>query len=315
MRMFLPIGLLCGGFLLLGDLPKIGEQRPAFAQELDVSNTIAVDLASGRTFTAEVDPRTDSSELWLRSRRGGMTILRPVRWDRVVRARVGSDLLSGEQLRDIIDTVRRATPVAEPPDRAQANLVITGDDLKGRSQPGPSPPSMPAAVSRNSVPRSSVPRNSVLPRVRSLAIEANVANWDADVEVDGLLVRVYPLDGQGAVVPTRGTLEIDLTAQRTGVVRHPWPFVRAGRWTRQVRRADFGPSGVVYRLPFQSKHPEFDLDLAAYGEVHARLSVPGQGTFEATGGTTRIRPSDLMRDQLQQATGRRFFPQERTSGR
>jgi len=305
MRMLLPIGLLCGWFLLLADLPKIGEQRPALAQEQDVASTITVDLASGRTFTAEVDPRTDASELWLRLRRGGTSILRPVRWDRVVRARVGGDEVSGEQLRGIVDTVRRAMPVVESPDRSQSDLVITSDDIKARGQTAQSLPGMPTAV----------PTDPTLPRIRSLAIEANVANWDADVEADGLLVRVFPLDAQGTVVPTRGTLEIDLTAQRTGVVKRPWPFVRAGRWTRQVHRGDFGPSGVVYRLPFQSKHPEFDLDLASYGAVHARLSIPGQGTFEATRGTTRIRPASLMRDELQQATGHRFFPQERTSGR
>ncbi len=302
MKMLLPIGLLCGWFLLMTDLPKISGQRPALAQEQDVAGTITVDLASGRTFTAEVDPRTDESELWLRSRRGGATILRPVRWDRVVRARVGREVVSGEQLRGIVATVRRAMPVDELPD---SNLVITSDDIQARSQAGQSPSGMPAVG----------PRDTDLPRIRSLAIEVNVANWDADVEVDGLLVRVVPLDGRGAVVPTRGTLEIDLTAQRTGVVRRPWPFVRAGRWTRQVRRADFDSSGVVYRLPFQSSHPEFDLDLASYGAVHARLSVPGQGTFEATRGTIRIRPADLMRDQLQQTAGRRFFPHERTSGR
>jgi len=304
--MVLPIGLLCGWFLLLADLPKIGEQRTASAQEQDVASTIDVDLASGRTFTAHVDPRTDASTLWLRSQRRGttMSILRPVQWDQVVSARVGRDEVSGEQLRGIVETVRLAMPAVEPPD-PQSDLTITSADIKERSRPGKSRTDIPTVPSRD----------PALPRVRSLAIEASVADWDADVEVDGLLVRVFPLDGQGAVVPTHGTLEIDLTAKHTGVVRQPWPLVPAGRWTKQVRRADFVPSGVVYRLPFQGKHPEFDLDLAPYGTVHARLSVPGQGTFEATRAATRIRPADPMRDELQQIAGRRFLPQERTSDR
>jgi hypothetical protein len=115
MRMFLPIGLLCGLSLL------IAEQQ-AVAQEQPISNTIAVDLLSGRTFNGEVDPQTDASELWLRSQRGGTTILRPIRWERVVRASSGRDTVSGEQLREIVDTVRRAMRgVAQPRPLAVTN--------------------------------------------------------------------------------------------------------------------------------------------------------------------------------------------------
>jgi hypothetical protein len=62
-------------------------------------------------------------------------------------------------------------------------------------------------------------------------------------------------------------------------------------------------------LAFQDVNPEFGKNLGPHGAIHATLSVPGQGTFEATG-DTRIRPYSLIRDRLQQTTGRRFFPEE-----
>jgi hypothetical protein len=150
------------------------------------------------------------------------------------------------------------------------------------------------------------------PRVCWLAIEASVANWDANVEADGLVVRVYPRDATGALVPVRGTLEVELIGRWTGVAKLPQPFERIGHWAQQVRLEDFGPNGAVYRLRFQGVHPEFDLTVASRGAVHARLSVPGEGTFEATASTVRVRPYSAVRDQLQQINAQRFFPQETT---
>jgi len=150
------------------------------------------------------------------------------------------------------------------------------------------------------------------PRVHWLAVEAAVANWDGDVEADGLLVHVYPLDDTGGVVPARGTLQFELIGQRDDVFGPPQPFTTLGQWSYQVRAEDFGPRGAIYRLPFQGVHPEFDLTVAPYGALHARLSVPGQGTFETTESLLRIRPYSAVRDELQLSTGRRFFPQERT---
>jgi hypothetical protein len=132
------------------------------------------------------------------------------------------------------------------------------------------------------------------------------------VEVDGLIVDVYPLDATGRPVSVNGTLDVRLIAEHTGVVKRKQPFSTEGRWTRPVRREHFGLNGASYRLPFGRFHPQFDLRSSAYGAVHARLSVPGKGVFEATETTVRIRPYGLLRDGLQQATGRRFFPVERT---
>ena len=148
--------------------------------------------------------------------------------------------------------------------------------------------------------------------VRSLAVDAWVANWDDDVEVDGLVVQVIPQDDYGSMVPVRGVLEVNLLGERRGALKHRQSFVGLGRWTRRVRHDDFGPSGAVYRLPFQAVHPEFDLSKEPYGAVHVRLTVPGHGVFDATADMVRIRPYGTVRDHLQQATGERFFRTERT---
>ena len=149
--------------------------------------------------------------------------------------------------------------------------------------------------------------------MRSLAIDASVGRWTDTAEADGLILVVYPLDAQGRIVPVQGTLEVDLTGLRTSVTPPPQPFFQLGWWTRTVRPADFAADGAKCQLPFQAMHPEFDVKLAPHGALHVRLSVPGQGTFDATQTAVRIRPASPFRDDLQRATGQRFLPQERVS--
>ena len=108
-----------------------------------------------------------------------------------------------------------------------------------------------------------------------------------------------------------GTLEIELNGEHLSTAYRP-PFFSMGRWVRRLYTDDGGRDSVVLRLPFQAAHPEFDTDIAPYGLVHGRLSVPGQGTFEATASPTRIRTFDPIRERLQRATGHRFLPEERT---
>jgi hypothetical protein len=298
MKTNLPITLLCGLLLSLMGLPSRTATELALAEDQQEEKSISVEVASGRTFSGQLDARTDPAQLWLRSRRGSAVLLRPIQWERVVRVRVADRDLSGEQLRQIVKTVKPEAPAPNTTAAGPNSITIKG-----------------AADSRRflSVTDTAPRKPPETPRVRALAIEAAVANWDADVEVDGLLVHIYPLDDSGAVVPVRGMVQFDLTGQREGVFRRQQPFATLGQWSYPVHVEDFGLQGAVYRLPFQGVHPEFDLTVAPHGALHARLSVPGQGTFEATESMLRIRPYSAVRDELQLSTGRRFFPQERTS--
>lgn len=300
MKTNLPIGLLCGLLFSLTGLPGRTTAEPAVGQDQQdqkQQKSISVAVASGRTFTGQLDARTDAAELWLRSRRGAALLLRPIRWDGVVQVRVADRVLSGEEFRQIVQAVKPEAPAPKETPAAEEKTAVKGATRSGGflSVSGTAPQQPPET-----------------PRVRWLAIEAAVANWDGDVEADGLLVHVYPLDDAGGVVPARGTLQFELIGQRDDMFGPPRPFSRLGQWSQQMRVEDFGPRGAVYPLPFQGVHPEFDLTVGPRGALHARLSVPGQGNFETTESMLRIRPYSAVRDQLQLSTGDRFFPQERT---
>jgi len=141
MKTNLPIGLLCG---LLGVLiglsgwlsaeavsapaaaPRAIAPPPVVSGDRIGGDPIRVELASGRVFVADLDARTDAEVLWLRWQRGTVVLRRPIRWDRVVRAKVGGEELSGEEFRKMVEAVRREHPrdakKATPPKR----MVIPG---------------------------------------------------------------------------------------------------------------------------------------------------------------------------------------------
>jgi hypothetical protein len=323
MKTNLPISLLSAFLLSLVALPSRTVAESAAGQDQQPEKSISVEVAGGRTFTGQLDARTDPAELWLRSRRGSAVLLRPIPWDRISQVHVADQDLSGEELRQIVKTIK---PEAAPPKEAAAAIPnVQGPMFEVQTSNPQSPipnPQQKSLILKGStrpggflsVTGTPPPTPAETPRVCSLAIEAGVANWNADVEVDGLLVRVYPLDGTGTVVPVRGMLQFDLTGERGDESGPLQPFTTLGQWSRPVRFEDFGPQGAVFRLPFQGVHPEFNLSVAPLGAVHARLNVPGQGSFDATDSMVRIRPYSAVRDQLQLSTGRRFFPQERTGG-
>ena len=151
-----------------------------------------------------------------------------------------------------------------------------------------------------------------------MSMDPYIANWDADVETDGLVVEVAPLDAYGTLVPASGTLEVELFAPQRRVFHHA-PLSGGDtlelveRWTRALNAVDFGPRGVQVRLPYGAIHPELRPDWMAswYGLVHVRLTIPGHGVFEDSRDGVRIRPWAPNRDHLEMNTGRRFLPTER----
>lgn len=283
--------------LLLFGVLIPGACQPCLAGHTAEAVPIAVELASGRSFTATLELGDDAEHLWLRWQKGQAVLLRPVRWERVVRAEVAGETLDRDELRQLVERMRAETPFEPEPAAEDGVIVMRGASRVSGSVPAPPPP----------------PEAPPVPRVRSLAVDAVAANWDGDVETDGLVLHVSPLDAQGRLVPVRGRLEVELIGQPDRLVlRRRRPFERLEYWTQQLRPEDFGPYEAVVRLPFGRVHPEFDTDVAPLGAVHVRFSVPGQGTFESTASMVRIRPYSAVRDRLEQTTGHRFFPGERT---
>jgi hypothetical protein len=250
---------------------------------------LSVSVASGRHFTGQLDPRTDERQLWLRFERGGASIQRPIDWSNVLAVWHGGEQLSPERVRQMVDVA------GKEPAKVAVALRVTSP-----------------AVSRDTPTAHHVERDGYgrAPdvRIRALSLHATLGNWDSDVELDGLAVAIFPLNQNGEISPVTGSLEVWLIGEMPQGYRgdrNP----RLGYWHVQVRPEDFHAHRGVFTLPFQATHPEFDTELGPFGAVHARLTVPGQGTFETTV-TTRVRPYSGFRDRLQQSAGRRFLPGE-----
>jgi hypothetical protein len=260
---------------------------------------VTVQVASGRQFSGQIGTASTGERLVLRSTSGSMTIERSIAWDRIVSAKID------EQPADIA-TLRKAARVA---DHGVSNgsasevrkSLLTKIELHGELPP-PNPQTTEASIS---------------PRVAMIAIDPFVANWDADVETDGLVIDVAPLDINRNLIPIGGTLEVELFApQRRSLDLVPLSggdtLEVVERWSRAITPEDFGPSGVRLRLPFGAVHPELDSNWLAssYGLVHARLSIPGQGVFDESRDGIRVRPWAPNRDRLEQKSGQRFLPTE-----
>ena len=263
--------------------------------EARAGERLTVHLQSGRSFTAHVDEKTDGEQLWLRFENGAMTVWRPIDWQRVRGGVVDGRTLDAASLRQAAVQIKsKASSIevlpAPAPETTAPTAVI---------------PAQPAAI---------LDRTGAEPNVaRALHLEATIANWDADVEVDGLVVTASALDGHGRLAPVDGHLTIELIGTRPAAFRSKYaysrgaPFPQLGNWTRQIDTFGLATPIAQFQLPFQAQHPSFDADLGSHGVVHARLVVPGKGVFEASADLVRIRPFSPIRDRLQQFEGRRFF--------
>lgn len=268
--------------------------------------TVTVGTASGRQFHGEVDPRSNDQSLWLRAGKPESFVRRSIEWSRVLSVTVGEKHYSADEFRRLINS----------PDWQWASDPLAEENVQ------PSRPIVPRSQPEDVSNLGKIgywepaePQQDLPPQVNALHIDAYIANWDSDVEVDGLVVHTYPLDADGVTVPALGTLEVDLIGEgpTNGASGNPFPVL--GRWSQTIRPEEMGVNGAVLRLPFQWIHPDFasKWNVGSFGMVHARLSVGGQGVFEDTAAFTRIRPYSPVRDRMQQLRERRFWPGELTS--
>ena len=268
---------------------------------LAANDQVVVLVASGRHFSGSIDARSDSSRLWIRVSDKSILLLRPIDWDRVVSARIGDRQFSAEELRAAVGKLASAR--VEPESHGENSERHPASDSRTPSE---------HTVGDREASARSPKRDDETGPVTTIQIEAAVCHFGPSVESTGIAVTLRPLDGDGNLVPVDGTLTVDLVGQRFTVVTEGNGFPPLGRWTVAVRASDFGPSGVVYRLPFQAVHPDFTHDLLPHGLVHAQLAVPGEGVFEASRAMVRIRAFSSVRDHAWQTTGNRFLPIEQT---
>jgi hypothetical protein len=263
------------------------------------SPLIRVELANGRTFTAALDARTTDERLWLRFDRQTAVLYRPVAWDDVSSAEYDGQTYSADELRQLAPQIR-----SERTQTSAANFA-------------PRAPASTAAAdaAEKTYAELALDALSASPRVQSIAIDAYLANWDADVEVDGIALSLAAIDCFGAPAAVDGTLNVELFAERRSRLKppplqHRENLERYGAWTK-VLRAEYGGE-PFFLLPFQVVAPDFDTAIGNYGLLHAKLAVPGQGVFEASVSDLRIRPISRNRDRLQDSSSQRFLPTEGT---
>jgi len=261
---------------------------------------VVVQLASGRQFQGVIDPASDSGQLVLRTTSEGITLWRHIRWQRVERATLDGQPTDAAKLREIVQKERR-----QGTGEKRGGTLLRKIELRGET---PTPAPVEEAQPVDEPPP---------PRVAMVAFDSHVANWDADVETDGLVIDVMPLDINRYLIPSSGTLEVELYApQRRTLDLAPMSggdtLELVERWTRAITPEDLGPSGARFRLPFGAITPELQPNWTAswYGLVHARLAIPGQGVFEDSRDGVRIRPWSPNRDRLEMKTGQRFLSTE-----
>jgi len=259
---------------------------------------VRVEVASGRAFHGLLDNSSTAEQLVLQTVQSGITLRRSIAWQRILKATVEDRSVSLAELRAI------AAEVSGSGAQGSRSWKI---ELRGNRDERKPSASIEQAAS-----------TSAPPQAKMVSFDAYIANWDFDVETDGLVVEIVPLDADGSLVPASGTLEVELFAPQRRVFHHA-PLSGGDtlelveRWTRAVQATDFGPRGALFRLPYGAIHPELRPDWMAswYGLVHVRLTIPGHGVFEDSRDGVRIRPWAPNRDQLELNTGRRFVPTER----
>lgn len=261
---------------------------------------ITVSVKSGRRFTAEVDVRSNADKLWLRFSKESLSILRPIEWSSITEIHRGEQPLSIEQVRNDAIAANAAQP--PKPKSPVAKRAVEGTPSRGSFQTW--------NIRTASAEEPLAPRSPV----RSISFDAYLANWDADVEADGLYLSLSALDGTGFTTPVDGTLEVELIGERRPPLTRGNAFPVIARWSRQVTAAEMEQSGGFYRtrLEFQALDPEYNLWINTHALVHVRFSVPGDGAFEASLDGVRMRGFTPVRDRAQAAFGTRFLPTERT---
>lgn len=243
---------------------------------------VAIELDTHRVVVGILDERTDDGTVWLKRTSDRMTL-----WSGFPATRIVSCM--------VVDQHPRGTDSESDADDGS----LTVDCANGCD---------PLRYDGREAAR----------RITSIQVLAEVANLDGDVESDGLNVWIRPVDRFGDVVAINGQVDFQLLGERRDwrggrhVPTGP-QFLALEQWSQRIQADDVTPDGVHTTLLFRRFHPDQDLDIATNAVLYVRLSVPGRGVFAASDDRLFLRPWSQIRDDLQQRTDSRYFPQERSS--
>lgn len=264
--------------LALAFLSDVGALR------VDVACAAGVQVVTfeGRTLAGEIDSRSDDARLWLRMQRGDAVLTSSVAWGDIAAARVGDEAVDAHELkqqrRELATAAPRWMAAAEPTTAAAVQ-----------------PPTIIAQPAR---------------RVRTVEIvSACLANFDRDVEPDGLAIWIAALDDTGAPVAVRGNLTARLYGElRPGSVREV-TFGALDEWTRPVAASNFENGVATYELRFRRTAPEWQFELLPDALIEVSLLAFGEGHFSASAPVV-VRAFNPLRDNQQLLLKSRFLPGE-----
>ncbi len=256
------------------------------------AGAVVVTLVDGRVLHGALDARTDAQRLWLRLETAGIQLASSFGWDQVSQVSLGHQVYAG---RDFWPVAREQMAPAQAA-LAAATDVPADENISRKIEVLPSLPKLLA-------------HRPARAKVKSLCIAAELAQWDADAQSDGLRVFVYPLSADGQLVAIRGELELNLLAEIDKVSFTP-TFRELERARHLVRVSDFDRGPGVYQLPFRQFHPDINFEVGQQAVVHARLGIPGQGRFEAADGQVLLREFSQVREHRQLFLQERLFPAE-----
>ena len=274
------------------------------------ATVVTVHMRNGKMTKGLVDADTDKFHLVLRRASANVVLRTRVPWMSVSLVTADEWVLSAEQMKLLIPQLSSMG----------SRTAFNGSSFIKDSRPYWIAGDTAALASRGGVVSVAVSDRSgdihAARSVKSLQLVTQLANWDSDAAIDGLLVEIRPLDQFGQLVPVDGQLNLKLLGlSRTpgGQVQpglSPVEFPELATWTQAVHKADFMREGAIYRLEFRGFRPERDLSIDPVGMISARLVVPGTGTFAASEGLTVLRPYSPIRDFHQMFRGTRTLPRE-----
>ncbi len=209
------------------------------------AENITIVLKDGRVISGQVDEeRTAADRLWIRQTTSSLDVSSAFDWNDIARIPRFAD----EEPQHLVFATQSA------PSRATSPVTWSrGFDSSQRSAPS---------------------------RIRTIAFEATLANWDRDEEIDGIQLTVYPLDAKRRVVACKGAIYATLLS------RNPEPLPKVlpiEVWSKNAKTDLANGRPLVVNLPFrQLSNPE-ERFYRAHGLLKVRLSVRGQGSFKAEG--------------------------------
>ncbi|MGC3970690.1 MAG: hypothetical protein QM775_26135 [Pirellulales bacterium] len=228
---------------LLGALPLVAD------------DALTVRVRSGRTFGGRLDARTTASQLWVRTDREGVTIARPLAWESVVEVRNDQRPVDRDEL--LAQAAKLQDDVA--PVKPKANTTKHGSLQLWRPAAG--------LVSETTA--------APVQTVQWIEVDGYLANWDADVEADGLLLDLQLFDRFGEPAAVGGTLAVELIGETVPPYSRGNAAPMLARWTRQLTPADFTGGRVRLPLEFQAVHPDFMRTSGRFALIHCAFHRAG----------------------------------------